>query len=268
MIDRRCQICRSDARSLVAAFDQRPDGETDFHFAAYHRELWRCDTCGHFQNHHSFDLSQLYQGAYSQATYGERLRANFEKIMALPPDRSDNRQRAAYIDEFWRLNAGCRERDLVDVGSGLGVFPAAMRERGWRCLAVDPDPAAARQARELAGAEAMAGDFFALDPPRRFALVTFNKVLEHVPDMVAMLDRAKRWLTDDGLIYVELPDGEAAITDPLGAAREEFFVEHYCAFSAGSYALLARQAGLTIHRIDRIREPSGKYTLRGFMGGA
>jgi trans-aconitate methyltransferase len=114
----------------------------------------------------------------------------------------------------------------------------------------------------------MAGDFFALDPPRRFTLVTFNKVLEHVPDMVAMLDRARRWLTADGLIYVELPDGEAAITDPLGAAREEFFVEHYCAFSAGSYALLARQAGLTIHRIDRIREPSGKYTLRGFMGGA
>ena len=267
-MDRRCQICRSDARSLVAAFDQRPEGETEFHFPRYHRELWRCDTCGHFQNHHSFDLSRLYQGAYSQATYGERLRANFEKVMALPPDRSDNRQRAIYIDEFWRLNGGRGARELVDVGSGLAVFPAAMRERGWRCFAIDPDPAAARQARELAGAEAVAGDFFALEPPRRFALVTFNKVLEHVPDMVAMLERAKRWLAEDGLIYVELPDGEAAITDPLGAAREEFFVEHYCAFSAASYALLAHQAGLVLQRADRVREPSGKYTLRGFMGGA
>jgi 2-polyprenyl-3-methyl-5-hydroxy-6-metoxy-1,4-benzoquinol methylase len=267
MMDRRCQICRSGARSLIAAFDRRPEGETAFHFADYHRELWRCDSCGHFQNHHTFDLSKLYQGTYSQATYGERLRGNFEKIMALPSDRSDNRQRAIYIDEFWRMN-GSRARELVDVGSGLAVFPAAMREKGWRCLAIDPDPAAARQARELAGAEAMAGDFFALEPPRRFALVTFNKVLEHVPDMVAMLDRAKRWLADDGLIYVELPDGEAAITDPLGAAREEFFVEHYCAFSARSYALLAQEAGFTVRRIDRIREPSGKYTLRGFMGQA
>jgi SAM-dependent methyltransferase len=266
-MDRRCQICGSEARSLVAAFDRRPDGETDFQFPDYRRELWRCDTCGHFQNRHSFDLSELYAGKYSQATYGERLRANFEKVMALAPDRSDNRQRAIYIDEFWRLHRSGQTRELVDVGSGLAVFPAAMRERGWRCLAIDPDPAAAQQARDLAGAEAMAGDFFALEPPRRFALVTFNKVLEHVPDMVGMLDRAKRWLADDGLIYVELPDGEGAITDPLGAAREEFFVEHYCAFSAASYALLAHQAGLPLQRIDRVREPSGKYTLRGFMGG-
>jgi 2-polyprenyl-3-methyl-5-hydroxy-6-metoxy-1,4-benzoquinol methylase len=250
---------------LVAVFNQPPAGETDFFFADYHRELWRCDTCGHFQNHHSFDLAQLYEGRYSQATYGEQLRANFKKIMALPPDRSDNRQRAIYIDEFWR-SCATRARELVDIGSGLAVFPAAMREKGWRCLAIDPDPAAARQARELAGAEAMAGDFFVLEPPRRFALVTFNKVLEHVPDMVAMLDRAKDWLAHDGLIYVELPDGEAALTDPAGAAREEFFVEHYCAFSACSYGLLAREAGLAVHRFDRIREPSGKYTLRGFMG--
>jgi trans-aconitate methyltransferase len=143
-----------------------------------------------------------------------------------------------------------------------------MRERGWKCFAIDPDPAAAEQARELAGAEAVAGDFFALEPPRRFALVTLNKVLEHVPDMIGMLERAKRWLAAGGLIYVELPDGEAAITDPLGAMREEFFVEHYCAFSAASYALLARQAALTLRRVDRVREPSGKYTLRGFMGAA
>jgi SAM-dependent methyltransferase len=267
-MDRGCQICGSQARSLVAAFDRRPDGETDFHFPDYHRELWRCDACGHFENHHPFDLSRLYEGAYSQATYGERLRTNFEKIMALPPERSDNRQRALYIDEFWRQTRNGAARDLVDVGSGLAVFPAAMREKGWRCLAIDPDPAAAQQARDLAGAEALAGDFFALEPPRRFALLTLNKVLEHVPDMLAMLDRAKRWLIEGGLIYLELPDGEGAITDPLGAAREEFFVEHYCAFSAASYALLAQQAGLPLQRVDRVREPSGKYTLRGFIGGA
>jgi SAM-dependent methyltransferase len=267
MMERRCKICGSGARSLVAVFDRRPVGETEFHFVEYYRELWRCESCGHFQNHHALDLSKLYEGKYHQATYGERLHAKFEKIMALPPDRSDNRQRVTYIDDYWRMN-GTRARELVDVGSGLAVFPAAMRERGWRCLAIEPDPAAARQARELAGAEAMAGDFLALDPPRRFALVTFNKVLEHVPDMTAMLDCAKRWLVGGGLIYVELPDGEAAITDPLGAQREEFFVEHYCAFSARSYALLAQQVGLTVQRLDRIREPSGKYTLRGFMGGA
>jgi SAM-dependent methyltransferase len=263
---RQCRLCGSDCRTLITVFDQRPEGETDFGIADYHRELWRCDICGHFENRHTFDFSSLYSGAYSKATYGERLRTNFEMIMALPPERSDNRQRAAYIDEFWNALGRGDRRELVDVGSGLAVFAAAMKEKGWRCLAVDPDPEAVRQARDMAGAEALIGDFLALSPPRPFALVTFNKVLEHVPDMRAMLEHAKRWLTDDGLIYVELPDGEAAITDPLGPAREEFFVEHFCAFSAASYTLLAQQAGLRVHRLDRVREPSAKYTLRGFLG--
>jgi SAM-dependent methyltransferase len=262
----RCKLCRSDRRTLVAAFDERPPGETDFRIHPYHRELWRCDACGHFENLHSFDLAKIYEGAYSEATYAGRLRINFEKVMALPPERSDNRQRARYIESFWQESRPGDNRDLVDVGSGLGVFPAAMRELGWRCLAIDPDPEAAQQARDLAGAEAISGDFFAIDPTTQFGLITFNKVLEHVPDMVGMLERAQHWLRADGLVYVELPDGEAAVGDPLGPIREEFFVEHYCAFSAASFALLAQQAGMRVHRLDRVREPSGKYTLRGFIG--
>lgn len=262
-----CGICGANVSALIAAFDKRPEGETDFALEPYHRELWRCAACGHFENVHTFDFSALYEGGYGRATYGERLRANFEKIMALPPERSDNRQRAIYVDAYWASRHDGR-RELADIGSGLAVFPAAMKEKGWRCLAVDPDPAAAEQARSLAGVEAMAGDFFLLAPPRRFGLLTLNKVLEHVPDMVAMLRRAEAWLEDDGIVYVELPDGEAALSDPLGPAREEFFVEHFCAFSAASYALLAQRAGFRLDRLDRVREPSGKYTLRGFMSRA
>lgn len=260
-----CGMCGSRAVACIAAFNAPPTGETNFCFPDYRRELWRCATCGHFENRHSFNLTRLYEGQYSRTTYGEQLRPNFERIMALPPERSDNRQRAAYIDAFWNSSVGSRPRDLADIGSGLGVFTAAMRERRWRCLAVDPDPLAARQARELGGAMALAGDFMQIDPPRRFPLLTFNKVLEHVPDMFAVLDRAKRWLTADAYLYVELPDGEAAMSDALGVEREEFFIEHYCAFSAASYALLASRSGFRLRCLDRVREPSGKYTLRGFF---
>ena len=46
--------------------------------------------------------------------------------------------------------------------------------------------------------------------------------------------------------------------------REEFFIEHYHAFSLASIGLLIEKAGLTILSIERLREPSGKYTLRAF----
>jgi hypothetical protein len=67
---------------------------------------------------------------------------------------------------------------------------------------------------------------------------------------------------ENGIVYVELPDGEAAISE--GAGREEFFIEHYHAFSMSSAALLARCAGFTPLLIERLREPSGKFTLRVF----
>jgi hypothetical protein len=88
-------------------------------------------------------------------------------------------------------------------------------------------------------------------------------VLEHVPEPVPMLARAGAWLAPGGFVYVEVPDGEAAARD--GAGREEFFIDHWHAFSAASLAMLASRAGFHAAAIERLREPSGKFTLRAFL---
>jgi hypothetical protein len=95
--------------------------------------------------------------------------------------------------------------------------------------------------------------------------VTFNKVLEHVEDPVAMLARSRDLLRPRGAVYVEVPDGELAARDPDGPNREEFFIEHLCAFSMTSLCLLAGRAGFVPVRAERLREPSGKYTLYAFL---
>ena len=78
-----------------------------------------------------------------------------------------------------------------------------------------------------------------------------------------MLRRAGPWLADGGLVYIELPDGEAASAEGFG--REEFFIEHYHVFSASSIALLAARAGFRMLQVERLREPSTKFTLCGFL---
>jgi SAM-dependent methyltransferase len=152
---------------------------------------------------------------------------------------------------------------VLDVGSGLCVFLHLMKQRGWRCTALDPDPRAARHAREVVGVDAIAADFMQAPASGRFDLVCFNKVLEHVSDPAAMLARARHWLLPGGLVYVELPDGEAAAPD--GPGREEFFIDHHHVFSPDSLAHLARRAGLGLLTWTRLREASGKYTLRAFL---
>ncbi|OAN52764.1 hypothetical protein A6A04_15820 [Paramagnetospirillum marisnigri] len=259
-----CDICGGPLER-VAVFDAPPPGEPVYGLPDYHRELWSCQRCRHVWNRHSLDLSRLYLGLYRQVGYGD-LAQRFDTIMGLPPERSDNRLRVARVDaQARRLMAAApgESPSLLDVGSGLAVFPAAMREAGWRVTALDPDAANAEHARARARVEAMVGDFFTAELGGRYDLVSLNRVLEHVVPMRQMLERARALLSARGVLYVEVPDGEAALADG-GPGCEEFFVDHYGAFSMASLALLALAAGLRVEVMERCRDPSGKYTLYAF----
>lgn len=255
-----CPLCESGDLREAFVYEAAPEGETYFDLGeqAYRRRYLRCPRCGHYLSDHELDLSALYDGAYMDATYaGERLRATYERIMALPPERSDNVARVRRVTS--RLPAG----SVLDVGSGLGVFPARMKDAGWRAVALDPDARAVAHARDHVGVDAVQADFMTAGDLGRHDLVTLNKVLEHVPDPVAMLARARGALADGGSVYIELPDGECAAAD--GPGREEFFIEHLHVFSMASMCLLAGQAGFHVRAAESLREPSDKYTLYAFL---
>lgn len=259
--------CGSDKHSIVFDYVAPPEGETAFDLGgqAYRRAYARCDRCGHYLSVTEMDLHFLYDGDYVDQTYGDRMRQTFERIIALPPEKSDNEGRARYV----LAEAGLRLTDqpkprLMDVGAGLSVFPWRMKQAGWRVTALDPDARTVRHAREVVGVEAIAADFFTLAPGQAgpFEVITFNKVLEHVADPIAMLNKALAFLSTGGFVYVELPDVAAAAK---GKGREEFFIEHHHVFSMASYAILAEKAGFHCLKVERLIEPSGKYTLRGIM---
>ena len=258
-----CPLCDAETLENAFVYDAPPVGETVFALGGqqYQRQYLRCPCCGHFISDHELDLTALYDGDYMDATYaGVHLRETYDRIMRLPPERSDNMARVARI--VARLSPG----SVLDVGSGLGVFPARMREAGWLVTALDPDARAVDHAQEHIGVDAVHADFMTATGLRRHDLVTLNKVLEHVSDPVAMLARAHEALTVEGNVYIELPDGEGAATD--GPEREEFFIEHLHVFSMASTCLLATRAGFVVQAAERLREPSGKYTLYAFLEAA
>ncbi len=257
--------CGGDRFTSVHMYFAPPEGEVRFPHTEgkYRRELFRCNLCGHFVSVHDMEKEGLYGGQYVDSTYGDEagMRRTFERIIGLPAEKSDNTGRVN------RIAAQCPSPGTVlDVGSGLCVFLHRMKAAGWRCTALDPDPRAARHAREVAGVEAVCADWMTADKLGRFDLITFNKVLEHVKDPIAMLRRSVDYLAPGGVVYVELPDGEAA-ADGEGFGREEFFIEHYHVFSLASLSRLAERAGLRPLVIERLREPSSKYTLRAFLKG-
>lgn len=265
-------ICGGRTFDKIFTYREPPEGEVrfDFGFAEYRREIWRCNSCGHFLSVHDLDMSDLYRGRYVDSTYGEDgLRKAFDRINSLDPSLSDNVGRVDRVIKF--VSAYFGERlgtgfipEVLDVGAGLCVFLHRLHHlTGWPCTALDPDPRAAEHAERNAKVKAVCADFMRADRLGRFDLITFNKVIEHVTDPVAMLARGVRHLKSGGVVYVELPDGEAAMAE--GPGREEFFIDHHHIFSPGSLRVLAEEAGFDVSAIERLREPSTKFTLRGFL---
>jgi 2-polyprenyl-3-methyl-5-hydroxy-6-metoxy-1,4-benzoquinol methylase len=249
-----------------------PPLETRFPLAEgkrYWRELHRCRQCGHYLEWFEADQSALYGGEYVSTTYGdaEGIRRTFEQINALPPERSDNIGRVRFVDEYCRAHWPRSQSDghaprLLDVGAGLGVFPHRMKQAGWDCTAMDMDERLIAHHRDVVGVSSVLGDVRTVTRIGEFDLIAFNKVLEHVVDPIGMLASVRRLLRTGGLVYVELPDGEGAELE--GKEREEYLLGHIHVFSFASYALLIARAGFSLLCCERLREPSTKYTLRGF----
>jgi SAM-dependent methyltransferase len=259
--------CGEMHRHGVFTYVAPPEGETRFDLRgqSYQRSYDRCEICGHFFGRHALDLNALYCGDYVDSTYGgiDGMQERLQRILALPPEHSDNIGRVRRVADF-AADQFCLSRRLLDVGAGIGVFPAAMKAQGWRVTAIEPDLRTVKHLCVNVEIEAYAENLLDLTPERlgHFDAVSFNKVLEHVEQPVELLTKGASFLTEGGFIYIELPDAAAA---DEGQEREEFFVEHHHVFSPVSFAMLAQRAGLSLARLDRMREPSGKFTLAGFL---
>ncbi|MEK6477048.1 class I SAM-dependent methyltransferase [Catalinimonas sp. 4WD22] len=265
----RCYLCGATDHKEIVRLRHKPEGETDYGIPAdqYDRVITQCLNCLVYTNQHELLSSAMYEGAYNASISLGSIRERYDKVMNLPPEKSDNRQRVQRIADFLQAkDIALDDCDVLDVGSGTCVFLGAMKALGPRCACIDPDPQAVKHAQEYVGLPiAHAGTLDDFPYEKKFDLITFNKVLEHVKDPVNMLEKAERLLKEGGFVYVELPEGARAEQQAIVAQRQEFFVEHYTIFNEFSFRKLAERAGFETQEIEIITEPSGKLTIYGFL---
>jgi SAM-dependent methyltransferase len=97
---------------------------------------------------------------------------------------------------------------LLEVGCGEGQLAAALIERGFQLVAIDPDPERVRAARERGvGAQAIEIEQF---EGSGFNAVLFTRSLHHVSSLALALDRAGSALLPGGLLIIDEFDLAAA----------------------------------------------------------
>ena len=214
-------LCGREDFTLMHTYYTPPDGEVRFRFSSegqYRREIIRCNICGHFISVHDMETDAIYEGDYVDSNYHDQegIKGVFHRVVALPSSESDNIGRVGRILEFGAhyLSPGIsvnEKRTILDVGSGLCVFLYEMKAKGWDCTALDPDHRAVKHAKEIVGVKGICGDFLQAGDIGCFDVISFNRVLEHIPHPGPFLRKGAGNLKKEGFVYIEVPDGEKAV---------------------------------------------------------
>lgn len=126
---------------------------------------------------------------------------------------------------------------VLEIGCGRGELLAQVRELGslisdqigLQLKGFDYSSDAVDRAREVGLDVDVGGLEDALDAEVKADLLILSHVVEHVPDVGTFLIRARRLMTEDGLIYVEVP-GVLALKEQraYGQSYQAFCVLAHC----------------------------------------
>lgn len=165
---------------------------------------FRCTVCG-------TQASSLDVSINEPHSIDERQRE--EGLEALR--RQNNAEIVRHLDH-WGMPPGST---LLDVGCAHGWFLTQVEQSGIPAVGIEPDIAIASLATEL-GHDVRVGYFpDALRPGEEFGAITFNDVLEHIPDPRGALEESARRLVPGGLLLVNMPDRSGIVYRLASLAR-------------------------------------------------
>lgn len=269
-LDTGCHLCGSKDFIVLKRITLKPEGETDYGIAPqdYYREICLCNNCRvYFNRHNNLIPDGFYEGHYNASIKMGDLDRRFNKIISLPFHSSDNKNRVLRIVNYlYQNDYNPSKMNVLDVGAGTSVFLHEMKKFGFQTFCIDPDPSSTKHAIESVHVnDAYTGTLETFDSVQKFDLITFNKVLEHIINPVSALKLARKFLSNEGIIYVELPDGSPSIEKDEIENRSEFFLEHYTTFNKPAFEFLVNSSGYTMLKLEQITDPSGKFTILGFL---
>jgi 2-polyprenyl-3-methyl-5-hydroxy-6-metoxy-1,4-benzoquinol methylase len=151
---------------------------------------------------------------------------------------------------------------VLDFGSGSGEFLAQAKNAGHEVQGIEPGEDFARFARDVHRVDVISASWRDVSfEDRSFDAITVSHVLEHLREPVAALRQLERWLADDGVIYVAVPNAEAARDHTF----QHFHFAHVHSFTPQTLTWAGRAAGLEVDR--RVKPDGTMMVFRRNPGG-
>lgn len=191
--DGRCPVCRTSGHPVFARTE--------------HKSYHLCRGCGM----EYLSVHQLPAKEYSESYFFEDYQKQYGKtyLQDFPHIQNLGRVRLAFLD---RVCGPARGRRILDVGCAYGPFLAAVAELGHRPFGLDVAAGAVTHVKENLGFPAVQKSYleFAWEeafPSESFPdVVTLWYVIEHFPDLEALLKKTNSLLPIDGIFAFSTPN--------------------------------------------------------------
>ncbi len=153
------------------------------------------------------------------------------------------RSKCKTVEKHTRADKG----RLLDLGSGVGSFVHAMKQRGWDALGLEPDEGARAVARERYGENTAPIEQFYSLPAGSFDAISMWHVLEHVHDLQGYVQQLGTLLKPNGRLFIAVPNytsQDAEIYQECWAAYD--VPRHLYHFSPRAMETLIKKNGLQL----------------------
>jgi SAM-dependent methyltransferase len=252
-----CAACGSDrlVGHLRVAGEIGPDGliPTTDRFGTALADIVRCERCGHMQ------LDPMPPEAVLREAYTEA--ASEDYVGEEAGQRETARRALERIERHLPETSGSPA--LLDLGCWVGFLLAEARSRGWRTIGVEPSQFASRYAREELGLEVVRDDLFAAElPEATFQVVTLGDVIEHLTAPAAALERIRRLLAPEGVLWLALPDAGSGLARAMGRRWWSVIPTHVQYFTRGSIGRLLVAGGFDVLEVGTAPKA---FTVRYYL---
>ena len=243
----KCFTCDTDMK-LVWNYDYPDKYQKLIEITEAKRAWYYCSYCMLYAQENNLtnkQLEDIYINYRNKNIRKTTVKETFDRIMKIP--NSENKQRIDNLFSDLRTNGN----KLLDIGSGLGVFPYAMKQKGYDVTCIEPNPDSCEFMEHELGLNTFQAFFGEDNRYIKYNLVTMIHLLEHMRDPVEILKKVKdHHLLDGGSVYIEVPDAKEFKT--LDKDHDEFNSTHLLFFTPESLEQIAREAGLTPYTIRKI----------------
>ncbi|MCX6640891.1 MAG: class I SAM-dependent methyltransferase [bacterium] len=119
---------------------------------------------------------------------------------------ADTKENVVYRKRLAQISRYSTGKRLLEIGCGPGHFLKMAKETGWEVAGIEISDFAAQYAREEFGLNVLTGTIDTVNlNDQLFDVIFMGDLLEHVTDPKRFLAKVGKYLSEKGILYIEIP---------------------------------------------------------------